>query len=79
MRVLRMDPMLLLTIVVGLGVLLTMKLATINNSIVSNEDQAQKLKYDIYASPSADYIRKNEVSRDHPSDKRFSKLSISSR
>lgn len=79
MRVLRMDPMLLLAVVVGLGVLLTMKLATINTSIVSNEDQAQKLKYDIYASSAAYYEKKDTVSGAYPEDKRFSKLSISSR
>jgi len=54
-----MDPMLLLTIVVGLGVLLTMKLATVNNSIVIDEERAQQLKTEIYASPAADMTRKS--------------------
>jgi len=79
MRVLRMDPMLLLTIVVGLGVLLTMKLATVNNSIVLQEDKAQQLKTDVYASPLADSERKNGDHWNYPNDNRFSKLSINSR
>ena len=61
MRVLKMDPMLLLTIVVGLGVLLTMKLAAINNGIVSTEDRAQQLKSHIYAVPSADFKRNRVI------------------
>ena len=61
MRVLRVDPMLLLTIVVGLGVLLTMKLATVNNGIVSSEVKAQELKYSTYVAPSANLVWKKDL------------------
>jgi len=70
MRVLRVDPMLLLTIVVGLGVLLTMKLATVNNGIVSSEVKAQQLKYNTYAAPSANLIWKKEGDRHRVSAQR---------
>lgn len=73
MRVLKMDPMLILTIVVGLGVLFTMKLANINSSIVTSEEKAQQLRSHVYAS-AADRHR----SRAYPEDKRSSKLSINS-
>jgi hypothetical protein len=73
MRVLKMDPMLILTIVVGLGVVLTMKLANIDNSITSAEEKAQQLRSNVYSSAA---YRNSTLG--YSEDKRSSKLSINS-
>jgi len=70
MRVLRVDPMLLLTIVVGLGVLLTMKLTTVNNGIVSSEVKAQQLKYNTYVAPSTHVVWKKDSDQSRVSAQR---------